>query len=187
MEMREEDRNREPTDEELMIGLGSGDMQALETLVARHRKWAYEVALGITGDTGAAMDVSQEAFIRLYRSVKRFRKDKKFFPWFYQILRNRALTELKKQQARRESPGGLDFPFQSDETGPANQSDLKRTVWKAIRGLPEGSKEIIILRHFNGLSYAEIAEVLSVPVGTVMSRLHAARCRLRDELEGEFP
>ncbi|MFC2075831.1 RNA polymerase sigma factor [candidate division KSB1 bacterium] len=177
----------EPSDEELMVRIATGDVRALEILVSRHREKAYRLALGITGDRGTAMDASQEAFIRFYRSAGRFRSEKKFFSWFYRILRNRALTEVNKRKRRSEETVGLDFPFQPDQAESPEATDLKRTVWDAIGRLPEDSREIIVLRHFNGLSYAEIAEALSLPAGTVMSRLHTARRRLRDELEGEFP
>jgi RNA polymerase sigma-70 factor (ECF subfamily) len=177
----------EASDEELMAAIAAGDVSALEKLVERHKTKAFQIALGITGDRGTAMDVSQDAFIRLYRSAGRFRSGRKFFPWFYRILRNRALTELDKRKRRAEEALGLDFPFQPDQTEPPEKADLKRMIWEAIGRLPDDYKEIIVLRHFNGLHYAEIAAALSLPTGTVMSRLHTARRRLRDELEGEFP
>ena len=168
-----------------------GDKKAFEYLVHKYMRQAYFIALGLVGQHDDALDLSQEAFVRIHRHRKKFDPNRRFFPWFYQILKNLCFTWLKEQKANRltaleqlrdqddeERTGSL---FDPDLI--AERDEMKDAVWKAISALKSREREIIILRHFQGLSYREISEVLSCNQGTVMSRLFYARKALKKELE----
>jgi RNA polymerase sigma-70 factor (ECF subfamily) len=165
-------------------------MQAFEALVERHRQRAVGVALKLVGDPDEAADISQEAFIRVYRAVKRFDTQKEFFSWFYVILSNLARNRLKKRKVRtkyaREQQADTESILHSQTRGTPDTlmeaDETKQRVWAAIERLPFNFREIIILRHFEDLSYDEIAKLLNIPIGSVMSRLYYARLKLKDIL-----
>lgn len=152
----------------------------------RYRQRAYGIALGLTGNHDDAMDAMQKSFIRIHRSLGRFRTGESFFPWFYRIVRNAALNQRRDQKRHQgevplewvDRPDGRPDPLQEAEA-----ADLKRKLWSGIQALPADLREVFVLYHFQGLKYREISLALNVPIGTVMSRLHAARLRLRDVKE----
>jgi RNA polymerase sigma-70 factor (ECF subfamily) len=163
--------------------------EAFEALVNRYMKDAYFIALGFVGNREDALDLSQEAFVRAYRNIKHVKADRKFFPWFYQILKNLCISHLRKRRYRRA--GSLDaddcpeVEDTSDSFSPeavAARSEIKDKVWQAISKLDEKHREVIILRHFQNMSYEQIAEALFCNKGTVTSRLYYARKRLEELL-----
>jgi RNA polymerase sigma-70 factor (ECF subfamily) len=169
----------------LILRCQAGDKSAFEPLVKRYMRQAASFALGWTGSHDTALDVSQDAFVRAYRAIDRFDPERPFYPWFQRILRNVCLNHIRKRKRQAE----VDI----DDVAPAASSDplpdtalerkqLQQQVWSAIHDLNEQDREILVLREFQGLSYAEISDVLDIPKGTVMSRLHNARRRLRDRL-----
>jgi len=173
-----------------------GDRAAFEFLVRRYMRPATAFALGFTGDREEALDLSQDAFIRAYRAIGRFDAQRPFYPWFHKILRNVCLTHVARAAKSHEVPledrldgiealghdsGGLD-PQTALE-----RRELQHAVWDALRCLSPADREILVLREFQESTYAEIASALDVPPGTVMSRLHSARRRLRAQLELQMP
>jgi len=168
-----------------------GEIEAFEQLVNRYKKKAYFVALSFVGNHEDALDISQDSFVKAFRSLRRFRTELSFFPWFYTIVRNNCLNHLRRVRHRGEKSldelreSGFDIfdaGVQPDEA--AHGDELRGKVRKAIGLLSTEHREVITLRHFQGMSYREIAETLRCPQGTVMSRLHAARQRLKELLEG---
>lgn len=160
----------------------AGDGEGFEMLMNRYRQRAYGIALGLTGNHDDAMDAVQKAFIRIHRSLKRFRLDEPFFPWFYRIVRNTAHNQRRDENRHRgEMP--LEWVRQPDgRPDPLSETvadDLRQRLWEGIQELPPEMREVFHLYHFEGLKYREIAEAMDIPLGTVMSRLHAARVRLR--------
>jgi RNA polymerase sigma-70 factor (ECF subfamily) len=127
------------------------------------------------------MDISQMAFIKAYKNLKRFDLERPFFPWFYRILRNLSLDHIKRARRINEIPLE-DVQILSDER---EDRDLKEALLKAIDELPVEQREIIMLRYFEGLSYKEIAETVGKPIGTVMSSLHYSKRKLKNTL-GKF-
>ena len=182
-------------DNEAMAVLDScrSTREAFEVIVNRHMKDAYFIALGLVGNREDALELSQEAFYRAYKHFDQLNSKGKFFPWFYQILRNLCFSHLRKRKVRRAS--SLDDP----ETGEAHvemgdrfdpetvaeRNESKDRVWKAIGQLNEKHREVIILRHFQDLSYDEMAKALFCNKGTVTSRLYYARKRLKEIPEHE--
>jgi RNA polymerase sigma-70 factor (ECF subfamily) len=167
------------TDSEAIAQMQRGDIDGLEPLVRRYQVAAVRAAYLITRDRALAEDVAQAAFLRAYERIGQFDPARPFGPWFLRSVVNDAL----KVAARRERtvpwvdavaplPGpSLDEVLQTAETN--------AVVWAALGGLPPAQRTAIVLRYYLDLSEAEMADRLGVPPGTVKSRLHAARTRLR--------
>ncbi len=160
----------------------AGDSRGFEDLMNRYRQRAYGVALGLTGNHDDAMDAVQKAFINVHRTLNRFRLDEPFFPWLYRIVRNSALNQ-RRNEGRHRGDVPLEWVKRSDgRPDPlqvAEAADLKERLWAGIEELTPELREVFLLYHFQGLRYREISDSLQIPVGTVMSRLHTARMRLR--------
>ncbi|MBN2132930.1 MAG: sigma-70 family RNA polymerase sigma factor [Sedimentisphaerales bacterium] len=176
-----------------VVGSRQSPREAFEIIVKRHMKDAYFIALGLVGNREDALELSQEAFYRAYRHYDQLKEKGKFFPWFYQILRNLCFSHLRKRKVRRagsldDTDGTPGEPTVGDGFDPgmvAERNEAKDRVWKAISRLDEKHREVIILRHFRNLSYEEMAKVLFCNRGTVTSRLYYARKRLKDILDRE--
>ena len=175
-------------DQEDIIRFQGGDVAGFEALMERYRYRAYGVAVGYLSNRDDAMDAVQKSFIRIHRSLGRFRAGEPFFPWFYRIVRNTALNQ-KRDEARHKGdcplewvtePARLPSPLQAAEA-----EELRVRLWEAVDGLGEEPREVFMLYTFQGLKYREIADLLQIPLGTVMSRLHGARRRIRQHLGEE--
>ncbi len=176
----------DPEERGLIQRCQQGDRTAFEPLVKRYMRTAASFALAWTGSQEDALDLSQEAFARAFRAIKRFDLSRPFYPWFHTILRNLCLNHLSRAARLHEVPLRDDIERPALTPGPdlvLERGELRQMVWEGIRRVGARDREILILREFQGLTYAEIAEVLHIPRGTVMSRLHAARQRLRAQLE----
>ncbi len=169
-----------------------GNRSAFEQIVHTYMKQAYFIALGLVGNHDDALELSQEAFYRAYYNINRLNPTKRFFPWFYQILKNLCFSHLRKARVRKSC--SLDAFEQApadthkDHFDPellAQKNEMQQRIWQAIGRLNEKHREIIILRHFQGLSYDQIAEALHCSKETVMSRLFHARKKLKDLLSGK--
>ena len=178
----------EDPDQRDIVRFLDGDPQGFEALMERYRRQAYGIALGLCGNHDDAMDAVQKAFIRIHRSLVRFRLGEPFFPWLYRIVRNASLN-----QRRDESRHHGDVPLEWVRTPAAVASpleaavadDLRTRLWRSIQELSDELREVFLLYHFQGLKYREIAAALDIPLGTVMSRLHGARQQLRRALGEE--
>ncbi len=173
-----------------------------EAFVKQHMKAAYLTALGLVGNREDALELSQEAFFRAYQHFDQLHSQGKFFAWFYQILRNLCFSHLRKRRVRRahEAPcvedggqrtdDGDTGGFPADAGGPfdpevvAERNEAKDRLWRAIGQLDEKHREVIILRHFQNLSYDDMAKLLFCNRGTITSRLFYARQQLKEILEG---
>ena len=179
------DLELDPEERELILRCQRGESVAFEPIVTRHMRRAASFALGWVGNRDDALDLSQEAFARAYRALRRFDADRPFYPWFHRILRNLCINHIGRSRYKREIPLEDAIPIRSGGASPqeiAERMELRELVWDGIARVSEQDREILILREFQDLTYAEIAEVLDIPKGTVMSRLHNARRRLRDRI-----
>jgi len=172
---------RPRSESEIIAAVRSGDKEAYRDIVEKYMQRAYYIALGLVRDPDTAMDISQMAFIKAYKNLKRFDLERPFFPWFYRILRNLSLDHIKRARRINEIPLE-DVQILSDER---EDRDMKEALWKAMEELPTEQREIIVLRYFEGLSYKEIAETVGKPIGTVMSSLHYSKRKLKGTL-GKF-
>jgi len=158
----------------------SGEADEFRTLVERYQSEAFGHALAILGHREDALDAVQEAFWDAFVALGRFDTSRDFYPWFYVILRHRCLKQLKsrQRQPRVQSGDMARLPLVAPDT-----TSIARQLDEALWSLTPEDREIITLRHLDGLSYAELAERLEIPIGTVMSRLYHARRHLREHLE----
>jgi len=182
-----------PPDEDLIRTAMDGDEEAFRGLMERYKGRAYGVALGIVGDPDEAQDVLQDAFVKAWYRLRDFRFGSNFYTWFYRLLVNQAIDRWRKRSRAATVP--LDEGWLSEEVSPpdtavypktpeelARNRELVEGLNRAIGALPEYHRTVILLREVDGLSYEEIAQVLDCSVGTVMSRLHYARAKLREAL-----
>ncbi len=184
----------EEIDDRALIGrCQQGDKASFGQLVEKYMKRAYFTALGLVGDHEVALDLSQDAFVRAYRSIHKFDADRNFFTWYYQILRNLCFNYWR-DHARHARPfseignGEIEsiIDLAQDSEKLAEQNEMKVALWRAMNELRPHEREIIVLKDFQELSYQQIAEALNCPIGTVMSRLFTARKALKQKLEHFF-
>jgi len=185
----------ERTEALLIEDLREGDMTALALLVEKYQRLVYRLAVQITKNHEDANDVMQETFLKVYESIHRFRKDAAFETWLYRIVVNGALNLVKRRERRRESPLSeiSDTEIHPDLWRTAEQvhnphlaaekKELQEWVTRAVDSLPAKHQTVVILHEFEGLTHAEIASILNCSEGTVRSRLHYARNRLRELLK----
>lgn len=180
----------EPTDDAdiaLIRAAREGDRNAFTGIVRRYSRRVYRAAYFLLHNVDDASDVTQETFIRAFGNLARFEVGRPLFPWLRRIARNLALNVMGRAEYRV-----TDLP--EDETiagaSPAPGDDLLRDeatalLYRAINQLSHDHREIIMLKHFEDCSYADIADILGIPIGTVMSRLYNARTTLREILLSE--
>ena len=178
---------------EVLVKARKGDRVAFGALVKAYERRAYAVAYGFVHNREDALELAQEAFARAYKAMPRFKTDLPFYPWLYRIIKNTCINHLKKRRRRGETSldglleSGFDVAHAAENpASDAQLGDLRSAIASAMGQLSGEHREILMMRHFQDLSYTEIAECLEIPKGTVMSRLHAARRALRNAL-GESP
>lgn len=177
----------------LMTAAKCGDPRAFDDLVRSLRTRAYRVAQSLVGSHDDALELTQEAFLKTYRARATFREGEAFLPWFHRILRNTCFSFLRKHRRlkRHSLSGGSEddegeWQIEGYEPAPslgAERQEAVRAFQAGFELLSARDREILALRHFEELSYREIADALSIPEGTVMSRLFHARRRLRERLK----
>ena len=178
------------THDSLVCRSRAGDADAFGSLVRQYAGRAIGTASLMLGSHHDALDASQEAFVRAWRRIDRFRGDGSFYAWFAAILRNVCIDRLRRRAKRKHASLDDAFDLADTDDSPevlADKSEQARALWRAIRQLSPAQRDIIILSHFQEMSYQRIADVLDIPIGTVMSRLHGARKALRGKLTGATP
>ncbi|MEE8524617.1 MAG: sigma-70 family RNA polymerase sigma factor [Thermoanaerobaculia bacterium] len=182
-------------DVDLVRRARSGDRAAQGKLAQRHRRSMYILALQLMGNRDDALDVVQDALLRFFTTLHRFDLRRPVKPWLYQIVRNRAVDLHRRRKVRRhESLDAVDhdgrrYEIRDVSVDPERdvvRSQLKARIWQSLDELSPKQREILVLRDYQDLSYTEIAETLDIPIGTVMSRLHGARKRLRSVLKDDL-
>ena len=177
----------------LMTRAKGGDMEAFEELVSELRQRAFLIARSLVGSREDALDLCQDAFLKVFRARESYNPTQPFLPWFHRILRNTCFSHLRKQGRIRkqslhtQSDEDEDIEWEIVDPGPAPGDRIEaheRTLIyeSATSQLSSRDREILTLRHHKELSYKEIAISLGIPEGTVMSRLFHARRRLREQL-----
>lgn len=170
------------SEHDLIAQTKKGDRQAFGELVLRHRGGAIQVVYRITGNAQIAEELVQEAFVRAWVKIHRFRPDSSFRNWLYRIATNATLDMLRRE---KETVNIDTLPLPTPQAGPETaleRSERGEQVRQAVLALPTAARAVLVLREYEGLSYREIAEALEIPLGTVMSRLNYARTRLRELL-----
>ena len=186
------------TDQKLVQRAQRGDLRAFDLLVLKYQGRISALVSRYISDSGEVEDVTQEAFIKAYRALERFRGDSAFYTWLYRIAANAAKNYLVAKGRRPRSAASIEdaeafdeFGFSSDSGSPeaiAMGDELVSAVDAAMQALPEELRAALTLRELEGLSYDDIAEVLGCPVGTVRSRIFRAREaideRVREQIGG---
>lgn len=173
-----------------VLRVKGGDHEAFGELVKKYMQRAYYGALGLTGSHDDALELSQEAFARAFQARASIDPDRPFYTWYYQILRRLCFNLGRDESSRRKSLQQQSSWLVSEEQERQAhnpdalllQQQLLERCQVAIESLPDAEREIIVLRELQDLSYQEIAGLLGIPVGTVMSRLYTARKHLASSL-----
>lgn len=177
---------------ELIAEIQAGRKKLFSVLVEKYKHRAFLIALSMVNNRDDAMDLAQDAFLKSFRAIKGFDTTRPFFPWFYQILKNACLSHLKRRglirrfslSATEQDEGDIELPDHSfDPQMIVDRNEAKDKVWEAYHQLNLKAREIIMMRHFQDMSYEEIAKALDIPIGTVMSRLFHARKKMKALME----
>jgi len=177
-------------DSDLISQAAAGDQSAFHTLVERHRTMVYRVAYQFAGNHHDAEDIAQEVFIKVYRSLDRFRHDAQLTSWIYRIVMNACIDHRRRHSPAGAAPFGEEAEYKMLNTpeeapGPEERAyagELGEVLEAEIQRLPPGQRVVFIMRHHQGLKLAEIATALGLAEGTVKRQLHAAVHRLRQAL-----
>ena len=186
------------TDQQLVQRSQRGDLRAFDLLVLKYQGRIAALVGRYVSDAGEVEDVTQEAFIKAYRALAKFRGDSAFYTWLYRIAANAAKNHLVAKGRRPGADATIEDAEGFDEGGLLSESaspealamgeELADVVESALKELPDELKAALTLREFDGLSYDEIADVLECPVGTVRSRIFRAReaidQRVKEQISG---
>ena len=182
-------------DARLVTGAQDGDRDAFARLFEKHRGQAYSIAYRFLGRREDALDVVQEAFSKAFAAIGTFRGGASFRTWFFRIVTNCSL-DLRRSRAVRQA-GSLDAddtpepPSRSSDAAPpsgvAERHELKQRIDEALAAIPETNRTAFVLFAIEGVSYREIAEILNISIGTVMSRIFYARQKLQRLLSDSNP
>lgn len=174
----------------------AGEQSACTELVASHERMVYTLAFHLLNDRDEALDLSQEVFLRVFRTLPSFRGQSALRTWIYRIVINQARNRQRWWRRRRRADqiqlehhvlehGDLRAPADADSPHRAlARKELAAKLWTALDALPFDQRTVVVLREIDGLSYEEIADSLDVAIGTVKSRLTRARQTLRRQLRG---
>jgi RNA polymerase sigma-70 factor (ECF subfamily) len=170
------------SDEELMSAAAEGDMEAFEELVLRHQDAAVGVAFRLLSDEHEARDAAQEAFLRVLEAAPRYRPTASFRTYLYRILRRICIDHYRRRKPQRH-PDISALENRGDQPSePLEREEKAEAVRRALDALPERQRAALVLQHYEGLSYEDIADVLECSARAVDSLLSRARRSLRDRL-----
>ena len=180
------ENNSEPTDHQLVLRVQKGDKRAFDLLVLKYQYKLQAIVGRFIRDTDEVADVTQEAFIKAYKALPKFRGDSQFYTWLYRIAINTAKNHLVSRSRR---PANTDIDVEDaeqfanndkliDQASPENSmmtDELAAIIKHSLNSLPEDLRTALTLREFEGMSYEDISAVMGCPVGTVRSRIFRAR------------
>jgi RNA polymerase sigma-70 factor, ECF subfamily len=195
---QKQDRAKEAEEDRALIARAqAGDMAAFRKLVERHQRRAFVIALALVRDENDARELVQDAFLRVYKNLGGFQGGSSFFTWLYRIITNLAIDLIRKpgrqqgdlEEARIdvEEQAESELPFLSrfdgaDPVDVVRRREIAAKLNTALEGLPSYHRAVIVMREIEGLSYDEMATVMGVSKGTIMSRLFHARQKLQRSL-----
>lgn len=174
-----------------------GDGEAYRVLVERYQERIYFLCYGFVRNKEDATDLAQEAFVKAYKNLSRFQFRSKFYSWLARIASNLCIDWLRRKKVRKaeefdegiaatDSAGVISMAhYKNDPQQSLRNVQLRKKLAEAIEALPDQQRQAIVLREIDGLAYRDIAEIMGIPEGTVMSRLYYARKKLQQSLEDE--
>jgi RNA polymerase sigma-70 factor (ECF subfamily) len=173
-------------DEQLVAASLAGDADAFRKLVERHYQMVLKVAYRGLGSVPAAEDCAQDVFIKVHQKLRLYRADRPFIRWLHRVTANTVTDAIRRRRVDisfdtlvHEAPSQLADPAQA-----VALKEQRTAVRRALASLPGRLRDAIVLQVYHELSYQEIAQVLDIPIGTVMSRIHNAKSKLRRRLAG---
>ncbi|MDG1482975.1 MAG: sigma-70 family RNA polymerase sigma factor [Myxococcota bacterium] len=184
-----------PEDHELVRASIEGDGMAYRCLVERYQGRIYAVIYGMVRNREDARELSQDAFVKAYKNLSRFRLESSFYTWLCRISMNVAIDHLRRQKLRRteefdegiasrESAGVISLAHhREDPRRNLERKQMRERILEEIEKLPDDQRQVLVLREIDGLSYKEISSIIDIPEGTVMSRLYYARKKLQSALK----
>ena len=180
----------ELTDSQLIEHTLHGEADAFSVLVRRWERQIYGLALRMLGRDDEAKDATQETFLSAYRNLAKFRGEAKFSSWIYRIALNTCNTKLRGRprdtfsiEWQREATG-FELAAETEDLGTDIQrQQVARHVRRALQGIPAEMRQVIIMKEYDGLKFSEIAEILSIPISTVKTRMYTGLNELRKRLE----
>jgi RNA polymerase sigma-70 factor (ECF subfamily) len=188
-------------DRELLARAQAGDMSAFESLVSRHEEKVYGLALRMTRSEADAAEITQDTFLSAYQHLAEFRGESAFGSWVHRIAANNALMRLRRQKVldivsdevagpeftdRGSLAEGPDSDWSKRADDKVLDDELGRAIQVATDALPEGYREVFLLKDVEGLSYEEISEMVGISIPAVKSRLHRARLALREAIDAFY-
>ena len=192
------DESSKKGDRDLVRRVQSGDSTAFRALFDKYHRRAFAVAMGVVKNQDDALDAVQEAFVKVHKNIHKFEGSSSFYTWLYRIVMNSSIDHVRRTSRRKSlSFDERQLHEESDVTGDgalvpnvtdanpgkaALRRELGSAIEAALQELPEHHRAVIVLREIEGMSYEEMAQVLEVPKGTVMSRLFHARKKMQDSL-----
>jgi RNA polymerase sigma-70 factor, ECF subfamily len=191
-----EEVDRQDGDSELVRRVHAGDQAAFRGLFDRYHRRVFAVALGVVKNQDDALDVVQEAFVKVHKHIGGFQGSSSFYTWLYRIAMNLAIDHVRRTRKVVEfdervnkddatSAGAILPQLTHDNPSKTlSRHELSGQIRAALETLPEYHRAVILLREVEGLSYEEMSKVLKVPKGTIMSRLFHARRKMQQQLEG---
>ena len=177
------------TDLDLIARAIGGREDGFEELVRRYQRPITNYVFRMLNDYDAALDVTQEVFIKVYNSLSKYSSEYKFSTWLYRIAHNAAIDHIRRkspnQQSLEAENGDGSYQLQIESPNPTPEQERERSEWRTeiaavVKCLPAADRELILLRHSQDLSYDEIAEITNLPLGTVKNRLFRAREMMRE-------
>lgn len=184
-------------DQDMVRAVREGDTTAYRGLVEKYQQRVYGLIYGMVRNREDARDLTQEAFVKAYNNLDSFRLESSFYTWLYRIAMNVTIDFIRKRKRRatsgfdegiasRDDDGGISEIHHQDSPSRAlERKQLYGRIMDAISRLPEDQRQVLLLREVEGLAYKEIAAIMDIPEGTVMSRLYYARKKLQKALAGE--
>lgn len=177
------------TDGELIVTAIAGHEDGFEELVRRYQRPITNYVYRMLNNYDAALDVTQEVFIKVYNSLARYSSEYKFSTWLYRIAHNAAIDYIRRNSVNQQSIEAENadgsYQLQLESPNPTPEQERERSEWRTeietvVKCLPTVYRDLIVLRHAQDLSYDEIAEITNLPLGTVKNRLFRAREMMRD-------
>lgn len=159
----------------------NGKIDSFGILVEKYQNKMFNLAYKITHDADCSKDITQDAFIKAYNNLRNFDSGKKFFSWIYRITLNESLNAKKRFNYSESINDEMIDHYSTQEN--FEKSEISNEIEKAVNRLEEKYKTLILLKHYQDLSYEEISEILNLPIGKVKSRLYIARENLKTILE----
>ena len=184
-------------DLDLVLRCQKGDEVAFSLLVSRYQRKVFTIALGMVKNPDDAMDIAQDAFIKVHRYIGNFQGSSSFYTWLYRIIVNLSIDHLRKikkhtssefdehvhKRENQDGRGVMSTDLGNNPSRAVGRKELAAKIQAAIEELPPYHRAVIIMREVEGMSYSEMAKTMKVSKGTIMSRLHHARQKLQRSLE----